>query len=91
MAIDKDVLDQLLAGRDLQELFAKDGLLDELKKASAPQRLPRRIAGGRHGGAVRTRGHFPGADAAMKLLYLVLNHAADEWKLMLPRFSGHLC
>ena len=29
MAIDKDVLDQLLAGRDPQELFAKDGLLDE--------------------------------------------------------------
>lgn len=33
MAIDKDVLDQLLAGRDPKELFAKDGLLDELKKA----------------------------------------------------------
>ena len=30
--------------------------------------------------AVRTRGHFPGDDAATKLLYLVLNHAADEWK-----------
>ena len=30
--------------------------------------------------AVRTRGHFPGDDAAMKLLYLVLNKAADEWK-----------
>lgn len=30
--------------------------------------------------AVRTRGHFPNDDAAMKLLYLVLNHAADQWK-----------
>ena len=30
--------------------------------------------------AVRTRDHFPSDDAAMKLLYLVLNHAADEWK-----------
>lgn len=30
--------------------------------------------------AVRTRGHFPTDDAAMKLLYLVLNHAAEEWK-----------
>ncbi len=30
--------------------------------------------------AVRTRGHFPGDDAAMKLLYLVLNKAAAEWK-----------
>lgn len=30
--------------------------------------------------AVRTRGHFPSDDAAMKLLYLVLNHAAEEGK-----------
>lgn len=29
---------------------------------------------------VRTRGHFPGDEAAMKPLYLVLNHAAAEWK-----------
>jgi putative transposase len=28
MAIDKDVLDTLLADRDPQQLFAKDGLLD---------------------------------------------------------------
>ena len=33
MAIEKELLDQLLAGRDPQELFAKDGLVDELKKA----------------------------------------------------------
>ena len=30
--------------------------------------------------AVRTRGHFPNDEAAMKLLYLVLNHAAQEWR-----------
>jgi putative transposase len=30
--------------------------------------------------AVRTRGHFPNDDAAIKLLYLVLNNAAEEWK-----------
>jgi putative transposase len=30
--------------------------------------------------AVRTRGHFPNDAAAMKLLYLVLNLAAEEWK-----------
>ena len=30
--------------------------------------------------AVRTRGHFPGDEAAMKLLYLVLNHAAEQWQ-----------
>ena len=28
--------------------------------------------------AVRARGHFPNDDAAMKLLYLVLNNAAEE-------------
>ncbi len=30
--------------------------------------------------AVRTRGHFPTDDAAMKLLYLVLSNAAEDWK-----------
>jgi len=34
--------------------------------------------------AVRTRGHFPGDEAATKLIYLVLNKAAEEWK-RLPR------
>lgn len=33
MAIEKDVLDQLLAGRSPQDIFSKDGLVDELKKA----------------------------------------------------------
>lgn len=35
MAIKKDTLDQLLAGRDPRDVFAKDGLVDELKKALA--------------------------------------------------------
>ena len=39
MAIEKDVLDQLLAGRDPDELFSKDGLLDELKKALSERML----------------------------------------------------
>ena len=33
MAIKKDTLDGLLAGRDPRAVFAKDGLFDELKKA----------------------------------------------------------
>ena len=33
MAIEKDVLDRLLAGRDPGEVFARGGLLDDLKKA----------------------------------------------------------
>ena len=33
MAIEKELLDQLLAGRDPKDVFAKDGLLDDLKKA----------------------------------------------------------
>lgn len=33
MAIEKELLDQLLAGRDPNEVFAREGLLDELKKA----------------------------------------------------------
>jgi putative transposase len=30
--------------------------------------------------AIRARGHFPSDDAATKLLYLVLNRAAEDWK-----------
>ncbi len=33
MVIDKEVLEQLLAGRDPDGVFTKDGLLDDLKKA----------------------------------------------------------
>ncbi len=33
MAIEKDVLDQLLAGREAKDVFGKDGLVEELKKA----------------------------------------------------------
>lgn len=39
MAIDKELLDQLLVGRDPQELFAQDGLIDELKKALSERML----------------------------------------------------
>ena len=44
MAIEKELLDQLLAGRDAQELFAKDGLLDELKKALSERMLSAELA-----------------------------------------------
>ncbi len=33
MAIERELLDQLLAGRDPNDVFARDGLLDDLKKA----------------------------------------------------------
>jgi putative transposase len=33
MAIDKELLDQLLSGRDPNEVFARGGLVDDLKKA----------------------------------------------------------
>ena len=35
MAIKKNTLDDLLAGRDPQAVFSKDGFFDELKKALA--------------------------------------------------------
>jgi putative transposase len=31
--------------------------------------------------AARSRGHFPTDEAALKLLFLVLNLAAKEWKM----------
>ena len=39
MAIKKDTLDQLLSGGDPKEVFSKDGLFDELKKALAERVL----------------------------------------------------
>jgi hypothetical protein len=39
MAIKKDTLDDLLAGRDPKAVFSKDGLFDELKKALAERVL----------------------------------------------------
>ena len=39
MAIKKDTLDDLLVGRDPKEVFSKDGLFDELKKALAERVL----------------------------------------------------
>jgi transposase-like protein len=38
-AISDELLDQLLAGADPKTAFAKDGLLDELKKAFAERAL----------------------------------------------------
>ena len=34
MAIEKELLDQLLEGRDPETVFTQDGLLDELKKGA---------------------------------------------------------
>ena len=31
--------------------------------------------------AVRARGHFPNDEAALKLLFLVLNRSEKEWKM----------
>ena len=35
MAIEKELLDQLLDGRDPGTIFTQDGLLDELKKEAS--------------------------------------------------------
>ena len=39
MGIDKDLLDQLMAGRKPGDLFGKDGILQELTKALAERAL----------------------------------------------------
>ena len=62
MAIDKELLDQLLAGRDPTDLFAKDGLLDDLKKALSERilnaELDEHLADeGEEGHANRRNGH----------------------------------
>jgi putative transposase len=62
MAIEKELLDQLLAGRDANEVFAKDGLLDDLKKALSERilnaELDEHLEGERaEGNANRRNGH----------------------------------
>ena len=62
MAIEKELLDQLLAGRDPNEVFARDGLLDDLKKALSERilnaELDEHLANERSEGAVNRRnGH----------------------------------
>jgi len=44
MAIDKEVLDHLLAGRDPATVFGQDGLVDELKKALSERVLTAELA-----------------------------------------------
>lgn len=54
MAIEKELLDQLLADRDPQELFARDGLVDELKKALSERLLNTELD--RHFGSEEEKG-----------------------------------
>ena len=44
MAIRNELIEELLAGKDPQEVFAQDGLLDELKKALAERILDAEMA-----------------------------------------------
>ncbi len=54
MAIRNELIEELLAGKDPQEVFAQDGLLDELKKALAERILvPRWTSTWRRSGARR--------------------------------------
>ena len=46
MASDKALLDQLLAGREPQDLFATGGLIDDLKKALSERMNRPGFAGG---------------------------------------------
>ncbi len=62
MAIEKALLDQLLAGCDPNEVFARDGLLDDLKKALSERilntELEQHLEGERaDGGVNRRNGH----------------------------------
>jgi transposase-like protein len=51
--IKKDTLDQLLSGRDPKDVFSKDGLFDELKKALAERVLNAELDDHFHGETAR--------------------------------------
>ena len=46
MAIEKELLDQLLEGRDPETVFTQDGLLDELKKGLSERVLNAELGSG---------------------------------------------
>ena len=64
MAIEKEIVDQLLAGRDAQELFGKDGLVEELKKALSERILNTELD--EHLGEERSEGNAPTAATAAR-------------------------
>ncbi len=68
MAIDKALLDQLLAGRERQDLFAKGGLIDDLKKALSEHMAwpPWRPLRRGHGAENTRPSRKPGADIGIR-------------------------
>ncbi len=40
---------------------------------------------------IKTRGSFPNAEAAMKLLYLALEHIAEKWTMLYAEIEKRLC
>ncbi|TIY12180.1 MAG: hypothetical protein E5V16_00725 [Mesorhizobium sp.] len=56
MALEKELLNRLLAGRDPNEVFARDGLLDEgdTGNARSPQRQFEEVGSGRSRGTTRS-------------------------------------
>ena len=57
MAIETELLDQLLAGRDPEDVFNKDGLVDELKKALSERILNTELDDHLDGEAVEGEGN----------------------------------
>ena len=68
MAIEKDFLDQLLAGRDPQDLFAKDGPVDDLKKALSERLLNAEMDEHLSGEAGRRVGNHPNGASKKTML-----------------------
>jgi hypothetical protein len=77
MAIKKDTLDDLLAGRDPKAVFSKDGLFDELKKALAERVLNAELDD--HLGTIRVKIPDEGL-VRNKAVYLALGVAVDGTK-----------
>ena len=80
MAIERDVLDQLLAGRDPQEVFAKDGLVDELKKALSERILSTELD--EHLGAEHAEGNANRRNGSSQKTVLT---GSSKMQLTIPR------
>jgi putative transposase len=80
MAIEKEIVDQLLAGRDAQELFGKDGLVEELKKALSERILNTELD--EHLGEERSEGNANRRNGSSQKTVLT---GTSKMRLSIPR------
>ena len=77
----QDIRRSRRAGGETGSMSSRSSPFPSLCGASSTPRTPLKSLNAKLRRAVRTRGHFPTDEAAIKLLYLVLRQVAQTWKM----------